>query len=170
MFTITMQSNLNTFRTGFLKAIRETGYATRDFLKREEPRIKKHVHEIVKTTVYDIYEPQEYKRTENLLKSMRTQLITPYHLLIDSDPDIAKNLSSGKNRGTHYAPFVAGEGPGIGFLRPFYGVGENVRPSYFPRRFHEHIVIMGSSIYKNLEQDLSKRLGQRVFAILNNIP
>ena len=166
MFQITVQSNLTSFRLAFLKAARELNYTTRDFLKKEKPRVKKHVLEIMKTTVYDVYQPQEYKRTYNLMNSMRAELVSDYEMLIDSDPDVAKNPKSG----VHYAPFVAGEGPGIGFLKPFYGVGENIRPSYFPRRFHEHIVMMGSSIYSNLEADLSARLGHRIDVILSRIP
>lgn len=170
MLQITMHSNMTPFRLGFLKAARELNYATRDFLKKERPRILKHAQEIVRTTVYDIYTPEEYVRTDNLYNSMRAELENPYQLLIDSDPDIAKNLSSGKHSGTHYAPFVAGEGPGIGFLKPFYGVGENIRPSYFPRKFHEHIVMMSSSIYNNLEADLNAKLENRIVTILAKIP
>jgi len=166
MLQITVQSNLTPFRLAVLKAVRELNYTTRDFLKKEKPRVEKHVQEIMKATVYDIYQPQEYKRTYNLMKSMRAELVNDYEMLIDSDPDIAKNPKSD----VHYAPFVAGEGPGIGFLKPFYGVGENIRPSHFPRRFHEHIVMMGSSVYSNLERDLSDRLGHRIDVILNRIP
>ena len=166
MLQITVQSNLTPFRLAVLKAVRELNYTTRDFLKKEKPRVEKHVQEIMKATVYDIYQPQEYKRTYNLMKSMRAELVNDYEMLIDSDPDIAKNPKSD----VHYAPFVAGEGPGIGFLKPFYGVGENIRPSYFPRRFHEHIVMMGSSVYSNLQADLSDRLGHRIDVILSRIP
>lgn len=163
MLSITIQSNVESARLSWLKARRDLTYAARDFLKQEKPRILKHVQEIVKTTVYEVYRPKYYMRTYDLYRSMRAEVQTdPHEMLIDSDPEIAqaKTVEGG------YAKFVAGEGPGIGFLRPFYGVGENLRPSYFPRRFHEHIVMMGSSIYSNLEVDLTKRLADKVDRIL----
>jgi len=163
MLTITVHSNMEEARQTWLKAGRDLRYAARDFLTKEQPRVLKHVQEIVRTTVYDIYEPLEYIRTDNLYKSMRaTVQADPYEMLIDSNPEVAKNPKSD----VHYAPFVAGEGPGIGFLKPFYGVGENIRPSYFPRKFHEHIVMMASSVYSNLEADLTKKLTKRVDRIL----
>lgn len=104
------------------------------FLKNQQPKLENLSKAVVKTTVYDVYEPQVYWRTWRMYESIRAHFPNPgdpFELWIDSDPDIApaKRASFG------YPVFVAGEGPGIGFLQTEYAG----QPSGFPREFHIHI-------------------------------
>jgi hypothetical protein len=65
-----------------------------------------------------------------------------------------------------YPKFVAGEGPGIGFLEPVYGGAEAPRPSYFPRKFHDAWEADSTSIYRNLEADLSRELNDEIDIVM----
>lgn len=86
-----------------------------NFLPRNQKRTENLMKEVVRTTVYAVYTPARYDRTYDLLKSMRAIFPTEGNtreMHVISDPDIAaaKTVSGG------YGRFVAGEGPGIGFL------------------------------------------------------
>ncbi len=103
--------------------------------------------QVVQTQVYDVYSPRSYERTFNLKKSVRAHLPDENNtkvMFIDSDPNVAKaKLAPGG-----YGKFVAGEGPGIGFLA--YTV-----PSEFPRHFPE-------AIYQAVKSDLERRFQTEV--------
>lgn len=124
------------------------------FLPQEQPRIQKITEQTVQAVVYDVYEPTIYDRTYNLKRSMRTYFPNggnPRELWVDSDPEIAK----AKYAEGGYPKFVAGEGPGIGFLKTSYGEGDAVRPSHFPREFHD-------AIYWILLKELPHRVEERI--------
>jgi hypothetical protein len=143
--------------------MREVMKADANFLEKEKPRLEKHVQKKVEQSVYHTpFRPKVYIRTMKLLKSMRVYFPNAsdkHTLFIDSNPNTARAIDNSGG----YARFVAGEGPGIGFLKPVY-TGENgkTRKSYFPRRWHEAIINGNSSYYKGLESGLIDRYYKHV--------
>lgn len=120
---------------------------SKEFLPRNKGRVTRLSQAVVQTTVYDVYVPVSYQRTFDLKKSMRAYLPDEGNtkvMFVDSDPDIAKaKLDPGG-----YAKFVAGEGPGIGFLA-------RTVPHLFPRDFP-------GAIYIAVRADLTKRFATEV--------
>ncbi len=103
----------------------------RTFLPRERGRYERIYREAIRTSVYDASSPVSYVRTGGLLRSARAYLPEPSNpllLFIDSNPsDVPAKLDYIRDG---YAQFVAGEGPGIGFL-------ERTVPDLFPKPFHD---------------------------------
>jgi len=108
--------------------------------------------ETVRTTVYNAYSPKSYERTFRLLKSMRAYLPEPENpmvLFIDSDPSKDSGAPAKLNYiQDGYAQFVAGEGPGIGFL-------ERTSADVFPRPFHD-------AIFQNVQNEIFHRFQDRI--------
>lgn len=119
-----------------------------NFLRSERRKIKAHSRDIIITTVYNVYEPAKYRRTYALLESA--------DVVINEDPLVADiifnpEVAPAKTAIGGYPRFVAGEGPGIGFLRT-HGPG-------FARPFHHGIVTLPSRFYSpNLAEGLRKAL------------
>lgn len=119
------------FVKSFTAFHRDLRRRVREFLPRNEGRLTRLSQAVVQTTVYNVYSPTQYERTGDLKRSMRAYLPDKGNtkvMFIDSDTDVAK----AKFGAGGYAKYVAGEGPGIGFLR-------RTVPSQFPRHFPEAI-------------------------------
>jgi hypothetical protein len=156
MIIITIDSNIREVRDWFRRSAKRVVKRSENFLKKEQANIQRHAREIVRATVYDVYEPVVYVRTNKLYESITAHFPNagnPRELWVESDITVAPAKAAEGG----YAKFVAGEGPGIGFLRTEYGAGESRRPSYFPRKFHEGMVQLSSSIYGNLAADLQRK-------------
>lgn len=126
-----------------------------NFLRSQRRKIKAHTREIVKRVVYDVYRPVKYVRTYALSRSV--------DVVIKDDPLIADiifnpDLAPAKTVPGGYQKFVAGEGPGIGFLREKYPSGPG-----FPRAFHHGVVTLPSRFYSpNLAEGLKEALIQQL--------
>ena len=138
--------DFNAFKRAFRRKLKT-------FLPEEKGRLERLSKATVQAFVYDVYDPVEYIRTGNLKESIRA-----YHpdesntkvLYIDSNPAVAPALLAGPSKG--YAPYVAGEGPGIGFLAMSI-------PSEFPRQFHEGIFInVSSEVFHRFQTKIDKVL------------
>lgn len=125
----------------------------KQFLPQEKGRYTRIAIATVDTSVYQAYTPIEYERTGNLKKSMRAYFPdegNTQELHIDSDPAIATAILPGSSAG--YGPYVAGEGPGIGFLA-------RTAPQVFPREFHEQI-------FNNLSAEVPHRFMEKIDKII----
>ena len=134
--------------SAFARAFR---YKIKTFLPEEQGRLTRLSQATVQAFVYDVYEPVVYERTYNLKKSVKAHFpdeSNTQELWIDSDPQIATAILSGPSKG--YGPYVAGEGPGIGFLAWSL-------PSEFPRQFHEGIFLnVASDVFHRVEMKFDK--------------
>ena len=160
MLHITITSNLKPTKEWWQKRGAKFRFETKAFLKNEASRIEEHARQIVQTTVYDVYSPTVYIRTNHLKESMKTTMYHPWLLHLTSDPTIAETVWPKAGAYGGYGKYVAGEGPGIGFL------SRNLAASTFPRPFHYGITSLSSSIYNNLERDLRQRFIDRVVKFL----
>ena len=142
-------SSLSEFSKRFSAFGREMRRTMKEFLPKEAGRYERIWKATVQATVYDVYTPVEYERTGNLKKSGRAYLPNESDtktLFIDSDPGIAIAKMPYIKDG--YAQFVAGEGPGIGFLNTAQG---------FPREFPEAVYnILGAEVPNRLMEKLDK--------------
>ena len=123
------------------------------FLPRERGRYLRIYQESIRTNVYDAYTPVSYERTYNLMKSARAYLPeenNPMVLFIDSDASVAPAKLAGTVGG--YPQFVAGEGPGIGFLW-------RTVPDAFPREFTE-------PVFQIIQNEITYRLIDRVDKVI----
>jgi len=136
--------------SAFGRAMRRT---MKEFLPLEKGRYERLAKATVQSVVYDAYTPVEYVRTGNLKKSMRAYLPDESNtkiMFIDSDPSIAPAKLPYISDG--YPQFVAGEGPGIGFLT-------RTAPQVFPRAFHE-------AIYNNLSAEVPHRMMEKLDKVI----
>jgi hypothetical protein len=135
------------FSRNFSAMGRDLRRRVKEFLPRNMGRTTRLAQQVVQVHVYDVYSPRSYERTYNFRKSVRAHLPDENNtkvMFIDSDPTIAKaKLVPGG-----YGPFIAGEGPGIGFLA-------STVPSEFPRHFPE-------AIYLAVKSDLERRFETEV--------
>ena len=123
------------------------------FLPQEQGRYQRIAVATVETSVYQAYTPIVYERTGNLKRSMRAHFPDEGNtqvMFIDSDPSVAPAILAGSSEG--YGPYVAGEGPGIGFLALS-------APQVFPREFHEQI-------FNNLSAEVPHRLMEKFDRII----
>ena len=144
-------SSLSDFSKRFSAFGREMRRTIKEFLPKEAGRYERIWKATVQATVYDAYTPVEYERTGDLKKSGRAYLPNEGDtktLFIDSDPGIAVAKMPYITDG--YAQFVAGEGPGIGFLNTAQG---------FPREFPE-------AIYNILSVEAPNRLMEKLDKVI----
>lgn len=127
----------------------------RTFLPRERGRLERIHKESIRTNVYNAYSPRSYERTFRLLKSARAYLPEPENpmvLFIDNDPDVAPAKLDYIRDG--YPQFVAGEGPGIGFLA-------RTSADVFPRAFHDATFqIIENEIFHRFQERIDKQLAK----------
>lgn len=139
--------DLPVFAKQFSAFSRDLRRRVREFLPRNQGRLTRLSQAVMQTTVYDVYEPVSYQRTYDLKKGTRAYLPDPSNpmvMFIEPDPLVAKaKLDPGG-----YPKYVAGEGPGIGFLA-------RTVPSEFPREFPE-------AIYQAVQIDLFRRFETEV--------
>ncbi len=125
--------DLPVFAKQFSAFGRDLRRRSKNFLPRNAGRWTRLSQTIVQTDVYDVYSPSDYVRTGDFKRSVHAYLPDESNtrvMFIDSDPTIAKaKLAPGG-----YGPYIAGEGPGIGFL-------QRTVPDQFPRDFPGAIFI-----------------------------
>jgi len=146
-------SSLSEFSRDFNAFKRNMVRTIRGFLPAEKGRLQRLARATVQTSVYDVYSPTVYERTGRLKKSIRAYLpdeSNPLVLYIDSDPGVAPAKLGYIKDG--YAQFVAGEGPGIGFLA-------RTVPQLFPRPFHE-------SIYRIVDAEVNHRFMEKIDRVI----
>jgi len=139
--------DLPTFAKEFSAFARDVRRAIKEFLPREKGRFERLAKAVVQTSVYDVWSPTVYERTYDFKNSIRAYLpneSNPYELWIDSDPQVARAKLDYVKDG--YAQFIAGEGPGIGFLSNEWN---------FPRKFHV-------DIHRAVSADATKRFNARI--------
>jgi hypothetical protein len=163
---VIITSNLNKAAKEWIRVPGKIRTVARNFLPKRERRMLAHAKEVVKVTVYDVYDPTDYERTFRLMDSITVWTGrgggAESFALIYSNPATAPALHASGG----YPKFVAGKGPGIGFLEPVYGGAEAPRPSYFPREFHNAWETASTSIYRNLEADLSRELDDEINLVM----
>lgn len=131
-------------------AVRLSRRRSAEFLKAEVKPISRHVNEVVDTHVYRVYKPSVYIRSYRLKESMTVTAVGDYEIVIDSDPAVAPAKSGAGG----YPKYVAGVGPGIGFMK---------REHSFPREFHKRIIDSPSKAYGYLIKTLTERYRIMVF-------
>lgn len=145
--------DLQTFSKRFSLMGRNLRRTVREFLPRERGRLERLAKATVQAKVYDVYSPTSYVRTFDFKDSIRAYLpdeSNPLVLFIDSDPSVAPAKLNYIRDG--YAQFIAGEGPGIGFLA-------RTVPDAFPRAFHD-------AIYQNVTADIFHRFETKIDKVL----
>jgi hypothetical protein len=123
----------------------------REFLPRNAGRLTRLSQAVMQTTVYDVYDPKVYERTFRLKKSMRAHLPDQANtkvMYIESAWEGYTFNAHAKLSPGGYAKYVAGEGPGIGFL-------VRTVPSEFPRDFP-------GAIFMAVEADILPRFETEV--------
>jgi hypothetical protein len=158
MISVSITTNLKSFKDDWLRAMRDMKKADEMFLEKERPRLQKHVTLKVTQAVYHTpFKPYVYKRTYHLRDSMRVYFPNPsdkHRLLINSDESIAPAVDG--NGG--YAKYVAGDSGSIGFLKTQYPNRKGgMRKSYFPRKWDDAIINGNSPYYHGLEATLTER-------------
>jgi len=124
------------------------------FLPRNQKRFERLSQQVVQLTVYDVYSPIKYDRTGDFKRSIHAYFPEKGNtkvMFIEPDPTVSKaKLNPGG-----YGKYIAGEGPGIGFLA--YTV-----PSEFPRDFPEaiHQAVEADALHRFQTEVVDKALAK----------
>jgi hypothetical protein len=146
--------DLPVFAMQFSAFGRDLRRRSKEFLPRNQGRWTRLSQAVMQTTVYDVYSPVKYEHTGNLKESTIAYLPDPSNtkvMFIEPVWDArggAEATSPAKLGTGGYGKYVAGEGPGIGFLA-------RTVPSEFPRDFPE-------ALFQAVEADALSRFQTEV--------
>ena len=141
-----MVVNLPVFALRFSGFYRDLRRRSKEFLPRHQKRFERLSQAAIQVSVYDVYSPVSYERTGDLKGSTHAYFPEKGNtkvMFIEPMFEGHTTVSRAKIGSGGYGKYVAGEGPGIGFLA-------RTVPSEFPRDFPEavHQAVEADAIHR----------------------